>query len=144
MRITADVNKLAEVRDFIRQQAEQVGVDAEAVPDIVQAVDECVTNSIVHGYQGSRGSVEVEVEVDRDRKSLIVRIEDQAPPFDPTSVPSPDTTADLDERRLGGMGLFLARDLMDVVSYRHTDEGNQLTLIKQCITNGRSESKGDR
>jgi serine/threonine-protein kinase RsbW len=133
MRIPADVNELARVRQFIRHEAQQVGADAQAVPDIVQAVDECVTNSIVHGYRGSAGSVEVEVAVDRTGKSLIVRLQDQAPPFDPTTLPRPDTTASLDQRRLGGMGVFLARDLMDGVSYRHTEEGNELTLTKQCI-----------
>jgi serine/threonine-protein kinase RsbW len=131
LRIPAAVTELATVRQFVREQAELTKVDPGAVPDIVQAVDELVTNSIVHGYRGGAGTVEVEV--DRAGSSLIVRLRDQAPPFDPTLLPAPDTTASLDERPLGGMGVFLARDLMDAVTYRRTARGNELTLVKECV-----------
>ena len=100
------------------------------MPDIVQAVDEFVTNSIVHGYRGVGGPVEVEV--DKSGTSLVVRLRDQAPQFDPTQLPSPDPAAPLAERRLGGMGVFLARDLKDSVTYQRTKESNELTLVKEC------------
>jgi serine/threonine-protein kinase RsbW len=131
LRIQATVDDLATVRQFVRAQAERAGADRGAVPDIVQAVDEFVTNSIVHGYRGGGGPVEVEV--DRSGTSLVVHVRDQAPQFDPTQLPSPDTTASLDKRALGGMGVFLARDLMDSVTYQRTKEGNELTLMKECI-----------
>jgi serine/threonine-protein kinase RsbW len=129
--IPATVNDLATVRQFIRQQAALMGADARVVPDIVQAVDESVTNTIVHGYRGKEGSVEVEVE--RSGRSLVVRLRDQAPPFDPTLLPAPDISASLYDRPPGGMGVFLARELMDAVTYRRTREGNELTLAKECI-----------
>ena len=131
LRIQATVEDLATVRQFVRAQAERAGADLGVVPDIVQAVDEFVTNSIVHGYRGVGGPVEVEV--DKLGTSLVVRLRDQAPQFDPTQLPSPDTTASLDKRALGGMGVFLARDLMDSVTYQRTKEGNELTLMKDCI-----------
>ena len=131
LHVPATVNELANVRQFIRQQAEQAGADPGAVPDIVQAVDELVTNAIVHGYRGRRGTVEIAV--DRSGSSLIVRLRDQAPPFDPTLLPAPDTDAPLSQRPLGGMGVFLARGLTDSLTYRRTADGNELTLIKECI-----------
>jgi len=131
LRIQATVEDLATVRQFVRAQAERAGADLGVVPDIVQAVDEFVTNSILHGYRGGGGPVEVEV--DKLGTSLVVRLRDQAPQFDPTQLPSPDTTASLDKRALGGMGVFLARDLMDSVTYQRTKEGNELTLMKDCI-----------
>ena len=131
LRIPASVNELAAVRRFIRRQARAAGADPRAVHDVVQAVDESVTNAIEHGYAGKPGTVEVEV--DRAGRSLIVRLRDQAPPFDPTVLPAPDTTLPLDKRPLGGMGVFLARELTDAVTYRRTSDGNELTLVKECI-----------
>lgn len=131
LRIPATVEELDTARQFVREQARMVGADPSAVSDIVQAVDESVTNAILHGYRGGNGTVEVEV--DHAGRLLIVRLRDQAPPFDPTLVPTPDTSAPFHERPLGGMGVFLARELMDTVTYERTKEGNELTLVKECI-----------
>jgi serine/threonine-protein kinase RsbW len=131
LRMPADVNQLAAVRAFIRQEAKRAGADPDTIADVVQAVDESVTNVIVHGYGGAEG--EIEVEVERAGASLIVRLRDQARPFDPTLVPDPDTSLPLERRPLGGMGVFLTRELTDAVSYRRTDDGNELTLVKKSI-----------
>jgi serine/threonine-protein kinase RsbW len=132
IRIPANVDELATVRQFIRRQGAQAGADPGAVADIVQAVDESVTNAIVHGYRGHGGTVEVEVE--RSGKSLVVRLRDQAPPFDPTVLPTPDITAPLEQRLFGGMGVFLTRELTDAVTYQRTRDGNELTLVKECFS----------
>jgi serine/threonine-protein kinase RsbW len=128
LRIPADVAQLAVVRQFIRDHAARAGVGSEAMNDMVSAVDESVTNSIVHGYKGKDGSIEVEVETDDG--ALVVRLRDQAPPFDPTRLPDPDTTLPLESRPLHGLGVFLTRELTDDVVYRKTDSGNELTLVK--------------
>jgi serine/threonine-protein kinase RsbW len=132
LRIPASVDDLATVRQFIRQQARLAGADPGAVPDIVQAVDESVANAILHGYRGRDGTVEVEV--DSSGRSLVVRLRDDAPPFDPTLLPAPDITLPLAARPLGGMGVYLARELMDKVTYQVTKDGNELTLVKECIS----------
>ena len=130
LRISADVDELANIRRFIREQAQLAGADPRAVPDIVQAVDESVANVIEHGYRGKPGPVELEVE--SSGRSLVVRVRDQAPPFDPTTVPAPDVDAPL-ETRQRGMGVFLARGMTDEMTYRRTSAGNELTIIKECI-----------
>jgi serine/threonine-protein kinase RsbW len=131
LRIPAAVEELARVRRFIRHEAARAGADPRAVPDVVQAVDECVANTILHGYRGGPGTVEVEVDSSGD--ALVVRLRDHAPAFDPTKLPSPDITLPLEQRPLGGLGVFLTRELMDEVTYRQTSEGNELTLVKQCL-----------
>ena len=138
LRIPASVTELAGVREFIRRHARAAGADPTAVHDVVQAVDESVTNTIEHGYDGRPGTIEVEV--GHAGRSLVVRLRDQAPPFDPTSLPAPDTTLPLDRRPLGGMGVYLARELTDAVTYRRTADGNELTLVKECL----DQEEGDR
>jgi anti-sigma regulatory factor (Ser/Thr protein kinase) len=132
LRVPADVRQLAAIRGFVRDRAGQAGADQQAVDDLVTAVDESVTNAIVHGYHGTSGTVEIEVA--RNGTSLVVRMRDHAPGFDPTSVPAPDLNRPLEEQRLGGLGVLLARQLADSVSYRHTGSGNELTLTKELVT----------
>jgi serine/threonine-protein kinase RsbW len=134
LRIPADLAKLADVRQFVREQAALVGADGEATDDIVSAVDELVTNSIIHGYRGGEGAVEVEVE--GIGASLVVRIRDQAPPFDPTQVAAPDITLPLEQRPKGGMGIYLARELTDELTYRQNGNSNEMTLTKN-LTSGK-------
>ena len=123
------MDDLARVRQFIREEAARAGAGQVQIDDLVQAVDESVCNSIVHGYKGSPGAVEVEVA--RNSSSIVVHLRDQAPPFDPTTVPAPDVTKPLDEQRMGGLGVLLARELTDSIAYRHTRRGNELTLTKR-------------
>lgn len=128
LEVSASVDELAAVRAFVRDSSAQMGADADCTADMVQAVDECVTNVIVHGYRDQAGVVRVEVSPSDGK--LVIRLSDSAPPFDPTQVPAPDVSRPLRERRGGGLGVFLARDLTDEMSYRRTAAGNELTLIK--------------
>jgi anti-sigma regulatory factor (Ser/Thr protein kinase) len=132
MRIPADLNRLASVREFVRNQAQRRGADGEAMNDMVQAVDEWVTNTIVHGYRGSPGFIEIALEL-RDG-SLVAQVRDEAPAFDPTTLPAPDMSLPLEKRPLHGLGIHLMRELTDSMSYKHSGAGNELTLTKRLVT----------
>ena len=130
LRIPADSDRLAAVRSFIRDTASAHGVRQEAVPDVVQAVDESVSNIIVHGYRGATGSIEIEVR--RDGRDLVVLLLDQAPAFNPTAMPAPDLALPFEARRPGGMGVHLTRQLVDEVRHRLAPgSGNELILVKR-------------
>jgi serine/threonine-protein kinase RsbW len=130
IRIPADVGRLAEVRELIRSAATAAGGDRAYVGDLVQAVDETTTNAIVHGHAGRPGWVEVRIASEGDR--LIVTIEDDAPPFDPTTVPEPDLNVPPEHRRPGGMGVHLARLCVDEINHRpRPGGGNILTLVRR-------------
>jgi serine/threonine-protein kinase RsbW len=130
LRTAAEPASLSRIRRFVEDGAIDLGADPTVVPDVIQAVDESVTNIIEHGYRDAPGIVEVEVRVTTG--TLVVQLRDHAPPFDPTSVPPPDLTRPLELRPLGGMGVYLARELTDEIRHR-SPEGwsNELTLIKR-------------
>ena len=129
MRIPAEVDQLAAVRHFVRETGLRAGARRPHIDDMIQAVDESATNVIIHGYRGAKGFVEIEIEAQDG--AMVVRLRDDAPPFDPTGLPNPDTSAPLHERPFHGMGVFLTRELTDEVTYRQTDDGNELTLVKR-------------
>lgn len=127
---------LAPIRAFVRDCTAAVNSDEEATADLVQAVDEAATNVIVHGYRGD-GPIQVEFELDGNR--MAVRLLDEAPVFDVTTVPPPDLTIPPLERRPGGMGVHLMRTLTDDLRHRpRPGGGNELTLIRDRRTRGAS------
>lgn len=129
MRISSDVGELASVRQMVRSAALAAGADQGFADDLVQAVDETATNAIVHGHAGRAGWVEIGVAREGDR--LVVRIEDDAPPFDPTTVPVADLSVPPERRRPGGMGVHLTRLCVDEITHRpRPGGGNILTLVR--------------
>lgn len=127
---SAILSNLGNIRSFIEKAAEELKVPESIAYNVIWAVDEVATNIMLHGYAGQEGIIEVEVE--RQNNTLLVRLRDQAPQFDPTTVPTPDLTLGFEDRPPGGLGIYIVRKLMDQVLYRIPDQGgNELTLVKQ-------------
>ena len=94
------------------------------------ALEEIFMNVVMHGTPaGSHGRVDVCLAL-ADNK-LTLAVEDEGPPFDPLTLAAPDTRARLEERRVGGLGVYFVRQLMDAVSYARVGPRNQLRMSKQ-------------
>ena len=137
IRIDADLDRLAEVRRFVREQAAVAEAPVECLDDLVQAVDEASTNVITHGYRGAEGWLQIGVELADDR--FIVTIEDAAPTFDPTLIPEPDLSVPPMARRPGGMGVHLMRESTDTLSYRPRPGGGNILTMSRSLQRGRKE-----
>lgn len=138
LRIDADLGRLAEVRRFVREEAEAVHATVDCLDDLVQAIDEASTNVIVHGYRGRPGWLEIGIALEDEQ--FVVRIEDEAPQFDPTGVPEPDLSVPPMSRRPGGMGVHLMRAATDGLSYRpRPGGGNILTMSRALQRVGQEE-----
>jgi anti-sigma regulatory factor (Ser/Thr protein kinase) len=96
------------------------------------ALDEIVANIVSYGSRGA-GSRTMDVWFRRDGNDVEITIADDGPPFDPLSRPAPDTTAPLEARQPGGLGIALVKSLMDDVSYARTTR-NVLTIRKGLDT----------
>jgi serine/threonine-protein kinase RsbW len=139
--IVAGLDELSEVRAFVREHVAAAGGEGEVVTDLVQAVDELVCNVIGHGYSGRPGRIEVAFIP--TASAIGFRIRDDAPPFDPTAHPEPRLDVPLRERRLGGMGVHLARTLTDQFDHRILPTGgNEVTIRKLRRTAGGEASDG--
>jgi len=130
LRIPAELDRVKEVRALVRDVSGTCGAPEHCVDDLVQAVDEAATNSIVHGYHGAPGWVEVTAE--RVGDSMVVTIADEAPQFDPTAHPDPDLSIPPGLRRPGGMGIHLMRQATDRLEYAaRPGGGNVLTMVRR-------------
>jgi serine/threonine-protein kinase RsbW len=137
LRIDADLDRLADVRRFVRERAAAADAPVECLDDLVQAVDEASTNVIVHGYRGRGGWLEIGIELDDDR--FVVEIEDAAPPFDPTTAPEPDLSIPPMARVPGGMGIHLMRESTDALSYRPRPGGGNILTMSRTLRRARKE-----
>jgi serine/threonine-protein kinase RsbW len=132
----ANFENLDEIREFVGEAARQVGFSDKEIYAIQLAADEASSNIIEHAYAGTTGG-KLEIELSVSDKELKITMRDHGKPFDPSSVPEPNVKADLSERKIGGLGMYLMRKLMDEVSYESSPEtGNTLTMIKRIGDSG--------
>ncbi|MBN1659614.1 MAG: ATP-binding protein [Anaerolineae bacterium] len=125
----ADLTDMTTIRDFVADCGCDLGLDLETIEAFQLAVDEACTNAVEHGYDGHAGAIEVTMEAENDQVCATVR--NWGAPFDPDLVPIPDVNAPLEKRALGGLGVFLIRQLMDHVEFKFDPvKGNTLTMIK--------------
>lgn len=128
--LTADLDALAKVSAFITNAAEISGLDERATWQVQLAVDEAATNVIQHAYAPDEvGDISLSWHCEANR--FIVTLRDFGKQFDPQAVPEPDISSPLEERQVGGLGIYLITRLMDEVRFDfHPQEGNVLTMIK--------------
>ncbi len=129
-RFTCSLNNLEKMCDYVTHCAEEAGLNETEVYAVQLAVDEATTNIIEHGY-GQECPSRIDITCDIQEDGLKVVIYDDAEPFNPESVPEPETNVSLEELKPRGLGIFLMRQMMDEVHYQSSpDKGNILTMIK--------------
>ncbi|MEI7770566.1 MAG: anti-sigma factor antagonist [Chloroflexales bacterium] len=137
--LTADLDALAKISAFITEAAELCGLDERATWQVQLAVDEAATNVIQHAYdQENPGDITLGWACEGNR--FIITLRDTGRQFDPGSVPPPDINSPLEERQVGGLGLYLITRLMDEARFDfRPQEGNVLTMVKYISSSLRDD-----
>lgn len=127
----SDTANLARIRAFVREKAAGVGFPPEALDSIELAVDEACANVMEHAYPQQSTDVGLHLSIRTALDAFTVVIADRGSTFDPMTVPPPNLDRHLAEFRVGGLGIFLMRSLMDHVDY-HIQPGfkNEVRLVK--------------
>lgn len=129
--VNSQFERLAEIADFIADAACACGLNDDQTCDVQMAVDEACTNVIEHAYR-SKPDGTIDIVCERRGNEFIVTIQDFGVRFDPKKVESPKTHDPLSKRRIGGLGLFFMRKLMDRVEFDfESGRGNRLTMVKK-------------
>lgn len=121
---------LDDIREFVGDIARAGGFSDKDVYNIQLATDEAASNIIEHAYKNNPDGI-LKLSSGMKGDAITIVLTDYGESFDPSVVPVPDLKADLSSRKIGGLGLFLMRKLMDEVHYEsRTDKSNVLTMIK--------------
>jgi anti-sigma regulatory factor (Ser/Thr protein kinase) len=130
VQFSANFEFLDEIREFVGDIARAGGFGNKDIYNIQLAADEAASNIIEHAYEGVKNGV-LEVTCGMRDGAITIIMVDHGESFDPSAIPLPDLKADLSERKIGGLGIFLMRKLMDEVRYEAKKTGNVLTMIKR-------------
>ena len=123
----SDVPRLCSFQDSVYAK---MNIEPSLAKKLRLAVEEAVVNVMEYAYSASRvGSIEVRMMT--DGHLLKVMIIDMGAPFDPTTIAKVDTSLSAKERKIGGLGIFLVREIMDSINYERVDDRNILTLTKK-------------
>ena len=130
MTIGADRSEIARVNAAFAAFADAHALAASVRRSVHVAIDELLSNTIMHGFTGREGG-EVTVEAVLRADRVCVTLTDDGAPFDPLAEAAPDTTLTAQERRIGGLGIHLVRRIMDEVSYQRQADRNVVVMTKR-------------
>ena len=134
LRVKSQTENLSLIRDFVSEKALDAGLPVAAVEKIMLAVDEACTNIIKHAYKSSPEG-EILLNVDYDDEKFTITIIDYGKSFNPANIPQPDLQKYYREHKVGGLGIYLMKSLMDDVKYTSIPgKYNQVLLSKNIST----------
>lgn len=123
--LRGDLAEVARADRWLRARCGTRGIEGDALYDLRLALDEILANVIRHGYGvGTNGAITISLQILVDR--VRIEVSDAASPFNPLDVPPPDFDLHPNERPVGGLGVYLVRQLMDSVHYDYENGRNRL------------------
>lgn len=128
--VEATVENIDAVTEFVDGELEAVDCPMKVELQINVAIDELFGNIAQYAYDPETGPATVRVEVEKDPLAVLITFVDNGKPYDPLSTPEPDVTLSAEERKVGGLGVFLVKKTMDDISYEYKDGQNILRIRK--------------
>ena len=127
-----DLSELSRIAEAIDAHGKTRGWPPRWVLNLNISLDELITNTVSYGY-GDSDEHEIHVTLTERNGSLVTVLEDDGTAFDPfTSAPEPDLDASVTERRIGGLGVYFVKTLMDEAIYERLDNRNRITLVQDA------------
>ncbi len=141
MEIDAVKENLKEVFDFVTEEMKKRTTDKKLIRQIKLCVEEIFLNISTYAYHPDIGRARIVVKVEGDPVPIRVYLSfvDSGEPFDPLAEEAPDTESELDERRVGGLGIFLVKNTVDGISYEYNNGQNILTIFKELSSEAKEE-----
>jgi sigma-B regulation protein RsbU (phosphoserine phosphatase) len=127
----AKTDALSEILGFVEETLESCECSMKNQTAICVAIEEVFVNVASYAYGEGSGDVTLDIGFDEASRDVTFRLIDQGIPFDPLQKPDPDITLSIEERQVGGLGIFIVKKTMDTVRYAYEDGKNILTMIKK-------------
>ena len=130
LRIKNNLEEIARMSQEIAAWCQKLALPEEVEFQLDLVLDELVSNVIRHGLKDDNEHL-IAVDLCLEGTELAVAIEDDGVPFNPLEAPAPDITRPIEERRIGGLGIHLVREIMDNLAYERREGKNYLLLKKR-------------
>ena len=127
------INKVSEIEKlvlFVEELGEELNLPADLIFNLNLVLEEAVSNVILYAYPQDQ-TQEIYLSVKKEGNMLLFNLTDTGKEFDPTLMPEADITLSAEERQIGGLGIYLIRQIMNTVEYHRIDGKNVLILSKQ-------------
>jgi anti-sigma regulatory factor (Ser/Thr protein kinase) len=130
LKLPATLESLKAIREFIGSAASKAGLTRDRSYGLTLAVDEIATNIITHGYEEAGGTGDILINANVTDGVVEITLEDTGVPFNPLLHAEPrELDAPLEERGVGGLGIFLARKSVDEFRYHFMDGRNHNIFV---------------
>ena len=129
--VDALVSNLDQVLAFVDGQLETMDCSMKAQMQIDVAVEEIYVNIANYAYAPETGKAYISVRPDPENASVTIEVRDNGIPFDPLAKADPDVTLSAEERKIGGLGIYMVKKSMDAMEYSRKDGQNILTITKK-------------
>ena len=130
--VPADRGEFTVLQQWLVSIAAELDMQERIRKQLMICCDEIFTNIASYAYPDGNGSVEITIEFVAETQSLRIIFSDSGTAFNPLEISEPDTSSALSERKIGGLGMFMVKKMMDSVEYCRQDGKNILTLTK-CL-----------
>ena len=130
--LRAETENLNQVLDFVNVLLEEKNCPMNTVFELDIAVEELFVNISHYAYAPEKGDVTIRIFFEEER--VVITFIDSGIPYNPWTKKDPDTTLSLEERQIGGLGIYMVKNSMDEVDYVYRDKKNVVT-IKKDISN---------
>ena len=129
--IEATLDNLDEVLAFVDGYLEEMDCPMKTQLQIDVAVEEIFVNIASYAYQPGVGSATIKLEREQDPAAVVITFSDHGVPYNPLEKEDPDVTLSAEERKIGGLGIFMVKKSMDDMTYEYKDEMNTLRIKKK-------------
>ena len=130
LRVEANVENLSKVLAFVDDQLEMAECPMKAKIQIDIAVEEIFVNIAHYAYAPGTGDALIRVRISEEPAKVLIDFEDSGIPYNPLEKADPDVTLNVQEREIGGLGIFMVKKIVDEIRYEYADGKNRLTLGK--------------
>ena len=127
--VPGTLDSLEIIGQHVMQVSAQAGLDKKAAYNLRLGVDEIATNIILYGYEQTGMSGDVKIYTEITDQKLTLTLEDSARAYDPSNTPEPDLTLPLEERPMGGLGVYLAMSGADEFKYERVGNHNRNIFV---------------
>ena len=127
--LTKNISDLTMLVTKLEKFFEENNISSISMP-ITLILEELFTNTITHGALDGR-EVLIQINLNIDEDQLIMTYKDNGIPFNVLELPNPDLTASIEDREVGGLGVYYVRTLSDSVKYEHTEKNNVIQIKKR-------------